>query len=126
MSENKLEKELTGFFLKRFFEQAKELQSQINPANVEKTTDTLIAYLDQMLDFFQLISLETKLKDLQNLNKSILTSFDCGVIFGMLLQHLDNIESLLDVIEENKALRDKVRQIETMMPKPTEDLSYIR
>lgn len=128
MSDNKPEEERDGkeFLLIWLAERAKMLQSQMDHAKVEEIFATLTQYLSQMIDDWQLIVLETKLKDLQNLNNAIQRSFDCGVIFGMLFQHLDDIELLLKTLREDKDLRDKVKQLENMMPKQTEDLSYIR
>ena len=128
MSDNKPEKEmeLKKFYLKWLFEHAKMLQSQIDPAKEEETFDTLAQYFSQMIDVWQLIANETKLKDLQDLNNAIQRSFDCGVIFGMIFQHSDVRGILLRVIKENKDLHDKLRQFESMMPKQTEDLGYIR
>lgn len=131
MSDNKPVEERDGkeFLLKWLAERAKMLQSQMDSAKVEEIFATLTRYLSQMIDDWQLIALETKLKDFQNLNNAIQRSFDCGVIFGMLFQHfqhLDDIELLLKTLREDKDLRDKQKQLENMMPKQTEDLSYIR
>lgn len=128
MSDNKPEEGRDGkeFLLIWLAERAKMLQSQMDHAKVEDIFATLTQYLSQMIDDWQLIVLETKLKDLQNLNNAIHRSFDCGVIFGMLFQHLDDRELLLKTLREDKDLRDKLKQLENMMPKQTEDLSYIR
>jgi len=111
------------------FDHAKELKSKIDPSKEDEIMYIMADYFNKMLGNWQLISWETKLRDLQNLNSTIYNSFECGVIIGILLQHWDIRDLLLKVIKENKDLRDKLEQLKETMPKQSteEDLShYIR
>jgi hypothetical protein len=128
MSEISVEKEWRKMLISRLFDEAIELKSKIDPSKEDEIKYLIADYFIKMLDIWQLLSAETKLKDLQNLNSAISNSFECGVIIGILLQDLDIKELLLRVLKENKDLCDKLEQLKNTMPKQTveENSDYIR